>query len=111
MFVIKPMDLGRGYEAGRICGQCDEIVARCANAFACAFGVRVRSKTRPSSVEFYDACTIQVTTFAGMVGCGEQQRAAYCVSSRADPACGTMGNAVAAYANSLVALIDGKQFH
>jgi hypothetical protein len=59
--------------------------------------------------EIYDGCKIQVTSFTGMVGCGEERLKAYCGSSRSEPACGTLGNAVAAYADSLMKLVEAKQ--
>ena len=59
--------------------------------------------------EIYDGCTTTVTSFVGMVGCGEERLKSYCASSTADPACGTLGNAVKAFADSLVKLVDAKQ--
>src|SRR4051812_17831380 len=59
--------------------------------------------------EIYDACTVQVTSFTGMVYCGEDSLKAYCGSRRSGSACGTLGNAVSAYADSLVKQIKAKQ--
>ena len=59
--------------------------------------------------EIYDACTLQITSFTGMVYCGEESLKAHCGSSRSGRACGTQGNDVRAYAESLVRLIEAKQ--
>jgi hypothetical protein len=59
--------------------------------------------------EIYDGCTKQVTSFSGMVSCGEANLAAYCGSGSSGPACGTLGKDVKAYADSQVKLIEARQ--
>jgi hypothetical protein len=72
-------------------------------AWACA---QTRNLT---ASEIYDACTKQVTSFSGMVSCGEANLESYCESSSSGPACGTLGKDVKAYAASQVKLIEAKQ--
>ena len=59
--------------------------------------------------EHYDACAKQLTSFSAMVGCGSARLKEYCQTRASEPACGTLGNAVAAYADSLEKQIEDKR--
>jgi hypothetical protein len=59
--------------------------------------------------EHYDVCAKQLTSFSAMVGCGRERLKAYCQTRPSEPACGALGNAVAAYADNLERQIEDKQ--
>lgn len=59
--------------------------------------------------EYYDGCTMQVTTFVGMVLCGADRLDASCKATPSAAACGPAGRVVASYADSLMKLVEDKK--
>lgn len=53
--------------------------------------------------QHYDECSGQTSSFRDMVACGKQRRAEYC---RQKEQCGSIGESMVAYADSLVQSID-----
>lgn len=75
-------------------------------AFIALLGSGLSGCATKPAWQYYDECAAQNLPFAAMVECGKQKRTAYCQSGGA---CSADGNAVVAYADSLVQSVNRRE--